>query len=76
MLFLPPIAGRYAVGATTFVTPVRPARIFGSAKRRTVNASSTDQLEHVLCMEEVGFTVYYPADTLNEDRKSLDWLLR
>lgn len=76
MLSLPPVTGRYAVGATTFVTPARPKRVYGSAKRRKVNGSSTDQLEHVLCMEEVGFTVYYPADISSADRKGLDWLLR
>ena len=76
MLSLPSVTGRYVVGATTFVTPVRPKRVYGSAKRRKVSGSSTDQLEHVLCMEEVGFTVYYPADISSADRKGLDWLLR
>jgi platelet-activating factor acetylhydrolase len=73
MLSLPPVVGRYAVGATAFVTPVRPSRVYGSAKRRKVNGSS---LEHVLSMEEVGVTVYYPADISSADRKGFDWLLR
>lgn len=29
-----------------------------------------------LCMEEVAFTAYYPADTSSATQKGLDWLLR
>ncbi|KIL70181.1 hypothetical protein M378DRAFT_183750 [Amanita muscaria Koide BX008] len=76
MFFLPLVKGWYAVGATTFVTPVRPARLYGSAKRSRNNALSSDQLEPVLCMEEVAFTAYYPADTSSATQKGLDWLLR
>ncbi|KAF8631576.1 hypothetical protein AX15_002327 [Amanita polypyramis BW_CC] len=75
MLSLPPIQGRYAVSTTTFVTPVRPTRVFGSAMHR-VNASPVDQLEPALRMEEVGFTAYYPADTSLASQRGLDWLLR
>jgi platelet-activating factor acetylhydrolase len=71
MFFLPEIQGRFAVGAITFVTPVRPACAVGSARLR--NSSSTP----AFCLQEVAFTAYYPAElTSKTARKGVDWLIR
>lgn len=72
MLFLPEIPGRFRVGATTFVTPVRPARTVGSAK--ILNLVSHVR-EPALHLEEVAFTAYYPAD-INGRQKGLNWVIR
>ncbi|KAF9464383.1 platelet-activating factor acetylhydrolase [Collybia nuda] len=77
MLFLPEIPGRFPVGATTFVTPVRPARSVGSA---SILNSLSNTPEPALYLEEVAFTAYYPADTrVNGTQKiqhGLNWVLR
>ncbi|PFH51356.1 hypothetical protein AMATHDRAFT_175231 [Amanita thiersii Skay4041] len=75
MLSLPVVQGRFAVGATTFVTPVRPSRVFGSAKRRRNSLSSSHGLEDALRMDEVAFTAYYPADISSSSEKGVNWLL-
>ncbi|KAF9453028.1 hypothetical protein P691DRAFT_659435 [Macrolepiota fuliginosa MF-IS2] len=70
MLSLPLIHGRFPVGVTTFVTPVRPSRLVGSAKLKSNSA------DHALQLEEVAFTAYYPADTSYNPSKGVDWLFR
>lgn len=71
---LPDPGGRFPVGATTFVRPIRPALAIGksqvnkptsSAKHshlHNTTHSAKDNLEPTLVLEEVAFTVYYPAD--------------
>lgn len=73
MLFLPSIHGRFPVGITTFVTPVRPAQIVGSVKLRNVRHG---QLENALCLEEVAFTVYYPTEKPTNSQEGVDWFIR
>jgi platelet-activating factor acetylhydrolase len=75
MFFLPEIPGRFRVGATTFVTPVRAARSVGSAKLRGSNSKVS---EPALYLEEVAFTAYYPADINGRQKtqKGLDWVIR
>ncbi|KAK0206350.1 platelet-activating factor acetylhydrolase, isoform II-domain-containing protein [Desarmillaria ectypa] len=61
----------YSVGATTFVTPVRPSRIYGSA--RLPNG------QPALVLDEVVFTAYYPANRADKSwksRRGIDWLNR
>lgn len=68
---LPDCHDPYSVGATTFVTPVRPSRIYGSA--RLPNG------QPALVLDEVAFTAYYPADMANKSwtlRLGIDWLNR
>lgn len=73
MLFLPSIHGRFPVGITTFVTPVRPAQIVGSVKLRNVRHG---QLENALCLEEVASTVYYPTEKPTNSQEGVDWFIR
>ncbi|KAG5648914.1 hypothetical protein DXG03_000263 [Asterophora parasitica] len=72
MLFLPELPGRFPVGATTFITPVRSPRTVGSFKLR----SQSDAPQSALYLEEVAFTAYYPANISNTTRKGLNWLIR
>ncbi|KAJ3576202.1 hypothetical protein NP233_g611 [Leucocoprinus birnbaumii] len=76
MLSLPPIHGRFPVGATTFITPVRPAVQVGKAKLKTPTTTRPDSTNHALQLEEIAFTAYYPADVSNNPFKGFDWLLR
>jgi platelet-activating factor acetylhydrolase len=70
MFFLPEIQGRFAVGASTFVTPVRPACTTGSATLRNSTSSA-------FRLQEVAFTAYYPAELTSKTvRKGVDWLIR
>ncbi|KAL0949350.1 hypothetical protein HGRIS_009420 [Hohenbuehelia grisea] len=64
-----PTSGPHPVGATTFVVPVRPARVVGTAKIGQQPA---------LQLEEVAFTAYYPAhvEDAAKPKKGLNWLLR
>lgn len=71
-MFLPESSGQFRVGATTFVTPVRPPRSVGSAK---ILNSTSNVREPALQLEEVAFTAYYPAD-VGERKKGLDWVIR
>ncbi|TFK71814.1 hypothetical protein BDN72DRAFT_837193 [Pluteus cervinus] len=71
MLFLHEARGKFPVGATTFVTPARPARTIGTVKRVLPDG----KLEPALKLEEVAFTAYYPANT-DGARKGIDWVLR
>ncbi|KAF8897699.1 platelet-activating factor acetylhydrolase [Infundibulicybe gibba] len=57
MFSLPKITGLFPVGATTFVTPVRPSLTIGSIKR------VSHQPEPGLQLEEVAYTAYYPTNT-------------
>jgi platelet-activating factor acetylhydrolase len=71
MLFLrAPPHGKYPVGATTFILPVNYQEI-GHAKLHSANS-----LKPALSLEEVAFTVYYPAHVGNKTRYGLDWLPR
>lgn len=74
-LFLPAITGRYAVGVTTFVTPVHPPRDIGTAKIKEKGKEPRPALR----LEEVAYTAYYPADVSSEEakaRKGVDWFIR
>ncbi|SJL01785.1 uncharacterized protein ARMOST_05108 [Armillaria ostoyae] len=69
--FLPDCHDLYSVGATTFVTPVRPSRTYGSA--RLSNG------QPALVLDEVAFTAYYPANRADKAWKSkrgINWLNR
>ncbi|KDQ54355.1 hypothetical protein JAAARDRAFT_38519 [Jaapia argillacea MUCL 33604] len=68
-------SGQYPVGATTFVLPVRPTSTIGDSQRQ-VHVDGQSQLEPTLTLEEVAFTVYYPAVVDNNSKKGLDWLVR
>lgn len=83
MLTLPEIPGRYPVGATTFAVPVKTqdeaARIIGRAKLKPSSGGQPDT--PALKLEEVAFTVYYPADISpppknSAERKRLHWVPR
>jgi platelet-activating factor acetylhydrolase len=67
-------AGPYAVGAATFVLPVRPALVVGGAAIRT----ETGQKVPALRLEEVSFTAYYPVSpTIPKSRWPwLNWFPR
>ncbi|KAF9569098.1 hypothetical protein CPC08DRAFT_732375 [Agrocybe pediades] len=67
--FLPNPVGRFQVGVTTFTTPVRPAKVIGSAKFRKDNKAA-------LCLQEVAFTAYYPADVDSKSKKGAPWFIR
>lgn len=69
MPMLDNLAGPYAVGAATFVLPVRPARVIGSAAVRT----DTGQTIPALRLEEVSFTAYYPVSPTTT-KSRWDWL--
>lgn len=70
-------SGTYAVGATTFVLPVRPVRNIGRAR---VRRESGDGTEPALQLEDVVFTAFYPTDpTTFSDKKhekGLFWMIR
>jgi platelet-activating factor acetylhydrolase len=77
MLFLPAIQGRYAVGVTTFVTPVHPPRPIGSVKLRNGSGNSNKgESKPALLLEEVAYTAYYPADVSVKSKKGVDWFIR
>jgi platelet-activating factor acetylhydrolase len=75
---LPEPNGPYAVGATTFIRsiPKDQQEVIGTACVRTAGSSHTttseDGLRPALLLEEVAFTVYYPADVSKHSRSS--WL--
>ncbi|EPQ52569.1 hypothetical protein GLOTRDRAFT_79681 [Gloeophyllum trabeum ATCC 11539] len=65
MPHLPEPKGPYAVGATTFLRPIRPSLALGTSKVKKPkhsNEPAHDELEHTLQLEEVAFTAFYPAD--------------
>ncbi|KAK0230986.1 platelet-activating factor acetylhydrolase, isoform II-domain-containing protein [Armillaria fumosa] len=69
--FLPDCHDVYSVGATTFVTPARPSRTYGSAK--------LPNGQPALVLDEVAFTAYYPAHIADKSWKSkrgINWLNR
>ncbi|KAK0191153.1 platelet-activating factor acetylhydrolase, isoform II-domain-containing protein [Armillaria mellea] len=69
--FLPDCHDLYSVGATTFVTPLKPSRTYGSA--RLPNG------QPALVLDEVAFTAYYPANIADKSWKSkrgINWLNR
>jgi len=85
-LFLPAIPGRYAVGVTTFVTPVSSPRPIGSVKLRNGSSEASSgtstpqgQAKPALFLEEVAYTAYYPADISSKAAKAakgVDWFIR
>ena len=74
MPHLPEPNGRYPVGATTFVRPIRPSFSVGASKfhkptstaghshLRNPAVSAEDNLEPTLVLEEVAFTAFYPTE--------------
>lgn len=81
MFTLPDIPGRYPVGATTFAVPLESPQAVGSAKLR--HSSGNTPYEPALLLEEVVFTVFYPADLQSPSadgtqpeqlRKTMDWV--
>ena len=61
------------MGLTTFVTPILPSRNVGTAKRKNADPGQPD---HALILEEVAFSVYYPADIDATSKKGVPWFLR
>ncbi|TFK49705.1 alpha/beta-hydrolase [Heliocybe sulcata] len=67
MPHLPDPKGPYAVGATTFLRPIKPSFALGTSKVKKPKHShgraddGNKELEHTLQFEEVAFTVFYPA---------------
>ncbi|KAH6915134.1 platelet-activating factor acetylhydrolase, isoform II-domain-containing protein [Coprinopsis sp. MPI-PUGE-AT-0042] len=77
MLFLPSIQGRFPVGITTFVAPVKSPRPIGNVKLRKPHKTRPSHHNSALYLEEVAFTAYYPADTSSKPTKQgVDWLIR
>lgn len=70
--------GRFCVGASTFVAPVRPPLTIGSAK--LPGRSPDHTLRPALQLEEIAFTAYYPANISpggsKNISKGLHWLIR
>lgn len=91
MLFaLPEVSGRFPVGATTFVLPLKQPRIVGTSQIRIPEKDGgSGEFEPTLKLEEIAFTAFYPAQT-DEGRhswlgwakwggkakKGMDWLIR
>lgn len=79
MLFLPAIQGRYSVGVTTLVTPVQRPRPIGNAKVKRTAGKGGEGVEPALFLEEVAYTVYYPADVSSKgakEKKGVSWFVR
>lgn len=76
MISLPPTQGRFPVGVTTFVTPVKPSRPIGPLRLKNPKDLKPGLTDHALQLEEVAFTAYYPADTSTSPSKGVDWLPR
>ncbi|KAF8812247.1 hypothetical protein BYT27DRAFT_7132610 [Phlegmacium glaucopus] len=78
MPFLPRIQGRFPVGLTTFVTPVNPSRPIGSARlRNNIRGRAKDCPDHAFILEEVAFSLYYPADiNAATSKKGVPWFIR
>ncbi|KAF9481807.1 hypothetical protein BDN70DRAFT_875743 [Pholiota conissans] len=76
MFFLPSFPGRFPVGVTTFITPVRPSRAIGSVKLRIPPNSKQERHENALLLEEVAFTAYYPAEVDALSKKGVPWFIR
>lgn len=69
-------SGPYAVGATTFVLPVRPVRNIGRARVRRESGVGT---EPALQLEDVVFTAFYPTEPTtfaDKHEKGLFWMIR
>jgi platelet-activating factor acetylhydrolase len=77
MFFLPAIQGRFPVGITTFVTPVKSPQPIGNVKLRKPHTARPSHKNSALFLEEVAFTAYYPADVSSKTVKhGVDWLIR
>jgi platelet-activating factor acetylhydrolase len=74
MLFLPAIQGRFPVGITTFVAPVKSPRPIGNVKLRKPRKSRQNHPDSALYLEEVAFTAYYPTSA--SGKKGVPWVLR
>ncbi|KZP24695.1 hypothetical protein FIBSPDRAFT_856902 [Athelia psychrophila] len=66
---LPPIRGKYAVGATDFTIPLHSTTYIGKAKLKHGETAA-------LALEEVAFTAFYPVGTSQDMAPPLDWLVR
>ena len=75
-MFLPTVLGRYAVGATTF-SRFYPSVTIGTIKLRPPKPDAVSE-EPALQLEEVAFTIYYPADTSfrRETTTGVNWVIR
>lgn len=74
MLGLPEIRGPYTVGASTFAIPIHAPQIIGSAKFKD---SKKRPPGPALLLDEVVFTVYYPADTSDTScTRRMNWMIR
>ena len=67
------------MGVTTLVTPVQRPRPIGNAKVKRAMGNGGEGLEPALFLEEVAYTVYYPADVSSKgakEKKGVDWFVR
>lgn len=78
MPFLPSIQGRFPVGLTTFVTPVNPTQPIGSARLRNIRGRPKDHSDYAFVLDEVAFSLYYPADMSAHTSKNFGapWFIR
>jgi len=68
MPYLPNYRGLHRVGLSTFTKPIRPCPTYGNAQ--LANG------EKALKMEEVAFSVFYPAAPADKAHKGVPWLMR
>ena len=70
MFALPEIHGKYPVGLTTFVAPVKHPLDIGSARLANGDRALPP-------LEQVTFTAYYPAQVPSSgSHKGVHWLIR
>ncbi|KZT72535.1 hypothetical protein DAEQUDRAFT_808989 [Daedalea quercina L-15889] len=83
MFSLPDVQGKFQVGATTFALPLNDPQIVG--KVRLAKSSGNTPHAPALLLEEIVFTVFYPADIHSSSadgtppeklKKSIDWVPR
>ena len=83
MFSLPDVPGKFEVGATTFALPLNDPQAIGTAK--LAKSSGNTPHEPALLLEEIVFTVFYPADIHSPSadgvppeklKKSMDWVPR
>lgn len=68
---LPPIHGKYPVGATDFTIPLHSTTYIGKAKLK-----HGETVKPALALEEVAFTAFYPVEASQDGAPQLDWLVR
>ena len=83
MFSLPDVPGKFQVGATTFALPLNDPQAIGTAK--LAKSSGNTPHEPALLLEEIVFTVFYPADIHSPSadgvppeklKKSMNWVPR